>query len=402
MSVRKIVRSYLVLSATTTLGRSFTMATYVLYLRQHNLDYFTTNLMNVAFFAALLMFELPTGAFADVFGRRTSFVASCLCWSGAGLVYGLSSSPVGFVIAELLGALGSTLASGAFQAWFVDRLHHHGYEGSILPFLFRERIWNTGATILAAIAGAIVAAKFGREVPWFMETIVLLIAAVATLIIMKEEYFVPRRESLRHRARSMYEAMASGLRYGRGNKNIRFLFTIGLALSFAVQAPNMQWQPVFQSLGLTQTELGLTMAGLQITLFAGAWLGLWAARQINDEQRLLRWTLGLAGLGIALSVLAPGAQTALAIFLVHELFRGAYQPVKDTYLNQQIASGDSRRATILSFESLSRHAGGIAGLLFSGLVAQFISPLAAWVSSGLVLVAAVTWIGRNGNKKTLG
>jgi MFS family permease len=380
----------------STFGRSFTIATYVLYLRQHNLDYFTANLANVTFFVAMLLFELPTGAFADVFGRRAAFVASCLCWAMAGVVYGSSGTLPGFMAAEILGALGATLASGAFQAWFVDRLHHHGYEGNVLPFFFRERIWNTGATIVAGVLGAAVAAQYGREMVWFLETIALLIVALIALTVMKEEYFVPRRETLKKRAAEMRSAIKEGFGYGRSHPKIRFLFAIGLAMSFAVQAPNMQWQPIFQDLGVSQFRLGLAMAATQAMLFVGAALGLWASRRLRDEERLLRWTLGLAGVGIAATLLMPEIGTALSVFLMHELFRGAYQPVKDAYLNEQIPRGDSRRATILSFESLSRHTGGVIGLLVSGAVAQMFSPAAAWVSSGLLLVAVVIWLGRNG------
>jgi MFS family permease len=212
---------------------------------------------------------------------------------------------------------------------------------------------------------------------------------------MKEEYFVPKKEPIRKPATEMISAMKAGFQYGRSHPQIRFLFAIGLTLSFAVQAPNMQWQPVFQNLGLGQFGLGFAMAGTQLALFLGAWLGLRASRRFQDEQLLLRSTLCLAGLGIALTMFMPSVQSALVIFLAHELFRGAYQPVKDSYLNQQIASGDPRRATILSFESLARHAGGVAGLLVSGAVAQMFSPLIAWTLSGLVLCGSVVWLGRN-------
>jgi MFS family permease len=136
------------------------------------------------------------------------------------------------------------------------------------------------------------------------------------------------------------------------------------------------------------------MAATQLMLLVGAWVGLTASRRAKNEQQLLCWTLALAGVGIATTVIMPGVGTALSVFLAHEVFRGAYQPVKDTYLNEQIPRGDSRRATILSFESLARHAGGIVGLLISGAVAQLISPQWAWISSGALLVGAVIWVRR--------
>ena len=49
-------------------------ATYVLFLLSQGLDLLQVNLVNVAFMVGIFIFEIPTGAYADNFGRRKSLV----------------------------------------------------------------------------------------------------------------------------------------------------------------------------------------------------------------------------------------------------------------------------------------------------------------------------------------
>ena len=93
------------------------------------------------------------------------------------------------------------------------------------------------------------------------------------------------------------------------------------------------------------------------------------------------------GLCIATSLMfAPFVN--FSVFLVHEIGRGVFRPVKDSYLNKWIDAKE--RATTLSYESLVNHAGGAVGLVISGLLAKYLSIPVAWVAGGSIL--AVTAI----------
>ncbi len=49
---------------------------YTLYLISKGLNLFEVNLVNVVFYVTLSLFEIPTGAYADIFGRKSSLVLS--------------------------------------------------------------------------------------------------------------------------------------------------------------------------------------------------------------------------------------------------------------------------------------------------------------------------------------
>lgn len=382
----RIVRLYLSLSFCAAFSQGLTMAIYVLYLREHHLDYFETNLMNVAFFLTLFVLEIPTGAFADVFGRKASFVAASIFWALGHLTYGLSTGKFGFIFAEFLGAIGATLASGAFQAWLVDRLHHYGYTGSIRGFLFREQLYDALAAISGALIGAWLAAG-DSTLPWLVSSACFLLTALISLLLMREEYFTRGALSVANGLKSIRSTMVEAIRFGRENENMRFLLVIGTAQFFAVQAPNMQWQPLFSDLGVGQIGMGVIMAGIQIVLLLGALIGPWFVLKARHERAALLTSQIAIGITIALTPAVGVLGSALFFFGLSELARGLFRPIKDAYLNDQITDR-TQRATLLSFESMSHHGGGMLGLLVSGLVAEQFGVFAAWSLSGAVLVAS--------------
>jgi len=104
----------------------------------------------------------------------------------------------------------------------------------------------------------------------------------------------------------------------------------------------------------------------------------------------------LVGLGIILAGAFSSYVLSVALFLGHEIARGAFLPIKDAYLNDNIPSKE--RATLISFESISHHIGGAVGLLVSGFLAQRVSISFTWIIFGLILIAGAAVMGKNGKK----
>src|SRR3989344_4988983 len=114
---KETIRHYLLLKSVSAFSISFIAAVYVTFLISKGLNLFEVNLVNFVFFTTLFICEIPTGAVADVFGRKVSFVCSCFLYALGMFIYSASNSFWGFALAEMTAAIGNTFASGAFQAW---------------------------------------------------------------------------------------------------------------------------------------------------------------------------------------------------------------------------------------------------------------------------------------------
>lgn len=387
------IRLYLFFTLATKLGMSFISATYVMFLISRGLNLFEVNLVNFVFFTTLFLCEIPTGVVADVFGRKTSFVISCFLLSIGMLIYAVSYSFWGFVLAEATGAVGATFASGAFQAWLVDKLKYQSYSESLGPVFTKEQQVTHIAGILGAVAGAFLADK-NATLPWIAGGIVMFLAGILAWMLMKEEYFVRQSFSFKSGLQSMKGTIHASMHYGIKSKVVRFILLMGVIQYFATQAPNMQWQPFFSQFLPNKTSLGFMFGGISLCFIIGSTLSPRFLRFMRDEKRALVVSQMGIGIGVLSTVLLNWFPLAIGVFLLHEVARGLFRPLKDAYLNENIPSKE--RATLISFESTAHHIGGMAGLLFSGFFAEYASITTAWILSGGILAVTTLWLMRNG------
>ncbi|MFA6158009.1 MAG: MFS transporter [Candidatus Paceibacterota bacterium] len=385
--INKIIRQYLVLTGMFNLAVSLSLGTYVSFLISRGLNLFEVNLVNVAYFVAMFFFEIPTGAFADTFGRKNSYVISCVLFSLGMIVYSQSYTMAGFIGAEILAGIGRTFGNGAYHAWFVDMLKHHGYKGTTAPVFRKEQMVRQFVSIPGAIAGGYIG-SLDLSYPWLVGGCMGIVVALLAWFIMKEDYFVrPPRMSLSASVREMFRMAGQGMRFARKSKVVRLVVVMNALLAFAVQSPNMQWQPFFRSAVGNVAWFGYIWAGIATCIFIGIHASAWVRTRIRDEPLAMAVSMVAAGIMLVCAVLSREyVIMAIALFLAHEIPRGAYAPIKDAYLNDH--TDQRERATVISCQSVFGHLACLSGLLLGGLAAEMVSISAAWLISGAILVAA--------------
>ena len=131
---RRIQRVYLTLTLGNTLAASFIWGINTLFLLDAGLSNLEAFAANAFFTAGMVLFEVPTGVVADVWGRRVSYLLGTLTLAGSTFLYWLlwvMSAPFWpWAIVSMLLGLGFTFFSGAVEAWLVDALHYAQYDGN--------------------------------------------------------------------------------------------------------------------------------------------------------------------------------------------------------------------------------------------------------------------------------
>ncbi len=388
--IKKTILQYFTMTMLISFGMGSACAVYVTFLTSHGLNLLEVNLVNLVFFSTRFICEIPTGAFADVFGRKVSFVVSCILFSLGMFLYGLSNSFWGFVVSEAITAIGSTFISGAFDAWLVDMLNHHGGEDAKHNVFSKAGLIGQFACMVAALAGAYLADIRG-SLPWFMGSIVFAFTAILSAFWMKEEYFQKKAFSWSLGWRSMKDTVYSSIKYGLRNKVVRFIVLSSLVGMLAFQAPNMQWQPYFISFLKEKRNLGYLWIGMSLFMMLGSILAPHLLKLVKGEKRSLIVCNIFTGLCLAVTTMIPFFP-GIVVYMVHEIPRGMIGPLKKKFLHDNIPS--HARATVASFESISPHLGGMIGLLASGFIANTYSISVAWLLSGIFLVVATLCVAR--------
>lgn len=380
--VNETLAIFYTLSFLSMFGMGFVGATYATFLTSYGLDRLAMNTVNIFFMIALFMGEVPTGAIADVFGRKNACILAFAIRATGMVIYGFSHSFWAFVFAEVISGIGLTFENGALQAWAVDRLKHWDGEHAIERIYRRKAQWK----LLGAISGSIIGAAistYGLALPWFFGAGVLYFVSIFIAVGMQEEYFKKKSYSFTGKCIAFKQAISDGVRFGMKSSVIQFLFIANAVFMFAVQAPNMFWQLYFRPHVPSQVHLGIIHAVALAAMFAGATYSMKIAAKIGCERRTILLSFVITGIWLGISGLFPIFAVALPAFILHEFSRGIFDPVKDNYLNKHIPS--ESRATLDSLQSTTRHIGAVAGLLISGLLAASTSDGTSWVVSGAVL-----------------
>src|SRR5262249_1735370 len=144
-------RTYYLVFGLYSLPAWFMGPVYPLFLLSRGLDLFQINLVLAAYLITSCLLEVPTGALADVIGRKASFLLSCAVRTVAFGLYAFAQGLSDCLVAEFIDALGSTLANGALDAWAVDGMRAEGHRGSADRFFARAQMIARAVMIVGGI-----------------------------------------------------------------------------------------------------------------------------------------------------------------------------------------------------------------------------------------------------------
>lgn len=381
---RKDAKSvYYLITFLFSFAASTMAATYVLFLLNQGLDFLQVNLVNLAFMTGNFLFEIPTGAYADYFGRKKSVILSNAFIAIAFGTYFFSSSLIMFIIAETLAALAITFQSGALDAWVVDSMEQKEYDS-------KDNYIFSHANIVAQVAslfGGIIGAYFGTvnlRFPMALGSIIAIFAVFASIFLMHENY-IRKKLDFKKDFIQIGKVAKEGISYGINHKVILWL-TFGAFLStFAFQSLNMYWSPRMNTLAGNKIWLmGWVWAGIAISMMFGSIL----AKRLLQKGKSYLFILIILSLLLAIPILLVSLVNTFYIvvwgFLIYELGRGLLTPIQKGYLNKHIPR--EKRATVLSFNSMVGKLGAASGLVILGLIAKNYSIQASWLLSGFLLL----------------
>ena len=382
---RTVQRVYLVLMLFSTLAASFIWGINTLFLLDAGLSSTAAFTANALFTAGMVLFEVPTGVVADTWGRRVSYLLGSVTLAVSTVLYWLAwqaHAPFwAWAVTSVLLGLGFTFFSGATEAWLVDALKFTGFKGNLESVFARGQIVAGAAMLSGSVLGGLVAQWTNLGVPYLLRGLALVVTFVVAFAYMRDWGFVPR--SGKHPGREMGQVVRASVRYGLGNRPVRWMmlaapFTFGVGIyAFYAMQPYL--------LELYGDEQAYSIAGLAAAIIAGAQIvGGMAAPRV----RLLfrnRTSALLAGLLLEIGLLTLLGLTgtfwvAVGLLVLWGLAAAATLPIRQAYLNGLIPS--EQRATVLSFDNLLGSSGGVVIQPALGKVAD------VWSYSTSYLVAA--------------
>ncbi len=395
MTPRSIISRYYLVAGLYMLAAALIWGVNTLFLLNAGLGIFEVFVANAAFAFGSVIFEIPTGVFADTRGRRASFLLSVsilfLTTLGYVGVYRAGGGLLAFSLVSALMGLGFTFYSGAVEAWLVDALRHARFEGQLDSVFARGSMVSGAAMLVGTVSGGLLG-DVDLSLPYLARAGMLAVAFVVAFRTMHDQGFTPRAARFTDMAGQMRRVTRESVEYGWRRPPVRLLmfcsfFQWGF-LSWGFYA----WQPYFLEL-LERDAVwvaGVVAALISLSTILGNVLVDWFGRFCGRRTTLLLWAAGIqtaAAVGVGF---ADSFGTAVGLFLIVTGAMGVTGPVKQAYLHQVIPS--EQRASVVSLVSLVGNAGGVLGQSSLGYLSRVRSIGDGYVTGGLATLAVLPFL----------
>ncbi|ALV63949.1 hypothetical protein ADU37_CDS22520 [Thermococcus sp. 2319x1] len=366
MSIRDLVnlskysKITLLLATIVSLGKSIIDPVYIAFLASRAISKEQIGLLLTIYFVCLSIFDFPTGAIADKWGRKRTYLSGVGMYGSGLVLYGTSTKFELFAISEILLALGSAFMSGSLIAWYYSSLEKHGLTEEAKSIF---GLVNASRTICGVLAGLLAypLVSFDIAYPFLIGGIIMFVATGLGLVVMEENHGNNEGNT------SFYRIMKNALRISIHRKNIRYLLLGDAIFSFALIYYIYSWQLLFiDELKIPARMLGiLYIIGIFGSLFGNLLSGFLLKKSNNFKVSILSQSLILASyIGFALS---QSLLLAILCVFTYNVGFGTYGPAFSIWLNEIIP--DDARSSVLSLNSSLASIVAAVGSSFSGFIA---------------------------------
>lgn len=318
-----------------------TMPIVFLFYKENGLATQDLFLLKAIYSISIVVFEVPSGYFGDIWGRKSSLVLGSILGFVGFAMYCFATGFWGFLICEVILGIGQSFISGSDSALLYDTLQEAKKEKDYLKIEGRLISAGNFAEAVAAPLGVLIAVM-GLRTPFYFQTVVAFAAIPAALTLIE-----PARRVVVGRAgfQQIFRIMRFAMVEHKGlQTTIIYSSVIGTATL------TMAWfvQPYFVFLSLPLAFYGVVIPLLNLTTGVVSIQAYRVEKWLGREATILLIALGIAAGYFFLGIFQ--SMGALGFMFFFYLIRGLATPILKNQINE-ITPSDIR-ATVLSIRSL--------------------------------------------------
>ncbi len=298
-------------------------------------------ILKAVYSASIVILEVPSGYFGDVWGRKNSLVlGSVLGFLGFAL-YCFCTEFWGFLICEIILGVGQSFISGSDSAILYDTLLEAKKSDDYLKVEGRLISVGNFAEAIAAPIGVLLAAISLRTTFCFQVGVAFLAIPAAFFL-----YEPQRRQSSQ---KTSFVHIFNIIKYSLSqNKILKWNIIYSSVMGSATLT--MAWfiQPYFVFLSMPLALYGIILPLLNITAGVTAMHAYKVEKRLGQTKTFLFLTFAIASGYFCLGYF--NTMWAIVFLFLFYIFRGIATPILRNYINEITPS--EIRATVLSIRSL--------------------------------------------------
>jgi len=317
----------------------------VFFYQQRGLNYFQILALESVLVLFIFFFEVPTGIFADKFGRKKSIVIGTLLLALEPLIFLFADNFLWFAIAFAISGIGITFHSGSIEALIYDHLKSKNKENQM-----KKAMGSFGsASLVAMVVAPIIGSYIAKDLLMPQFIFLILISVGAMLLGFILSLFIKDTKQKEAEEESSVSLIKEGVKLIRKNKSLLRIILLSMFASPFLFTLTYLYQPYFQDSGVNTAIFGTIFA---IALLLSALLQKYSYK--FEEKLGMKWAVFFATIlpGILYIVMAFTFHPiwAILLFVMIRATMGLQGPLFSAYKNFHIPS--KSRATILSLVSM--------------------------------------------------
>lgn len=340
---------------------NFTHGIWAAFLLFKGFSLLDVGVFETVFHLSSLVFEVPTGVFGDLFGRKASRLMGGLSYAIYIALMLLTSNYLLLIVAFILCGMSYTFESGSGDALVYDSLKEIKLEHRFMRVNgIKEVIYQSATVIVLFLTGWLLEGKYHTD---FYLTAGMLVLAMLTIIRMKETHLPHKTKGMSLKQR-INDHFVKTIKVVTSNKRLTLLIVFGALLFAPITAIYIYGQEYFVFNGFRERWMLYFLAFHSLSAAIGGFFAERIERKIGERKLMLiaPFLMMLFFWGILIPYY--GFITFILIGFLDSLF---FVVIFD-YINKLIPT--ETRASVLSF----------FGMCFS-LVMIVIFPIVGWIGT---------------------
>ena len=358
------------------LSLNITQGFWMIYLASKGMSLVKLGILEGMFHVTSFLMETPTGAIADLFGRKFSRILGRFFIIAYTLLMLFGTSFTHFFFAFVLSAIGWNLDSGAGDALTYDSLVELKEEHNYMKVNGRIEMTYQAAQATGLALGGLIAG-YSYHILFSGQVLIIAVSAAVALLfketnIGREKHSEPGKLGFIQCMKNQYVESFFVL---KGNNRLIYMIIFLNAIGVFTTTIFFYMQVYCKSNGLKEDMIGILLAA-SCALGAGGGIMAHRVEKAVKERRLLLF------LPVIFMVILWGMvwfKTAVVAFIAVGMFDSITYVVYFDYINRLIPS--AKRATLLSFSSM----------VFSFFM-LFIFPVFGWIGDHFSLNYAFVFV----------
>ncbi len=363
----------------------------IIYLKSINLSLFEIGILISSWSLAGIIFEIPTGAIADLKGRKFSTIlGTCLM----GILMILTYFTQGFYSLLLIFffiGFSQTFVSGANEAWIVDLVKSEKKKNLIDEYFKKNQSIMSFAMLFSGFIGAYFVKEFGLGIIWVVTGSQLILGAA--ILSFGKENFKKKDGNLRSHLKRLKTHTKNSFNYSIKHQALSSLLVALIFFSIAMAfSGDIVWQPFLLNLGLPDYWFGyLFSATFALGILAPILINP-ISKKLGGKKRYLVICLIFMALFLFLVGFVNSLIFAIGLFVLSISMLDFFYPVDSMFFHSVVPN--KMRATIGSLKSLIISLVGVIIYPLVGLIADSIGPKYTIAATSIILIPAIVFYGK--------